>query len=149
LTGDVITGVDDFDVAGAADLRAFLSQFPAGQPVKLRAVRDHKPVEVTAVLGARPTAEVQDWNNLINQGWNPRVSQREQVQKRYDELVARYREYEAEFQKSTPTPEDREAINELRIEIRQYQDILRTLPPENRASPRVSATTEYPTPAFT
>ena len=149
LIGDVITRVDDFDVAGAADLRAFLSQFPAGQSVKLRAVRDHKPVEITAVLGPRPNAEIQDWNSLLNQGWHPGVSKREQVQKRYDELVARYREYQAEFKKSTPTAEAKEAISELTIELRQLQDILRTLPPENSGAPRLAATPEYPTPALT
>ena len=149
LIGDVITRVDDFDVAGAADLRAFVSQFPAGQSVKLRAFRDHKPVEITAVLGARPNAEIQDWNSLLNQGWHPGVSKREQVQKRYDELVARYREYQAEFKKSTPTAEAKEAISELTIELRQLQDILRTLPPENSGAPRLAATPEYPTPALT
>jgi len=149
LIGDVITGVDDFDVAGAADLRAFLSQFPAGQSVKLRALRDHKPVEITAVLGARPNAEIQDWNSLINQGWNPGVSKREQVQKRHDELVARYREYQAESKKRTLNAEEKEAISELTIEIRQVQDILRTLPPENSASPRLAATPKYPGPTLT
>jgi S1-C subfamily serine protease len=148
LMGDVITRVDDFDVAGTADLRAFLSQFPAGQSVKLRAVRDHKPIEIIAVLGARPNAEVQDWSTLLGQSWHPEISQREQVEKRYDELVARYREYQAEFKKSKPTAEAKEAINELTIEIRQLQDILRTLPPENSGSPRLAAKPEYPSPAF-
>jgi len=140
LVGDVITGVDDFDVAGTADLRAFLSQFPAGQPVKLRAVRDHKPVEITAVLGARPNAEIQDWSALLSQALHPEISQRDQLQKRYDELVARYREYQSEFKKNPPTTEAREAINELTIEIRHLQDLLRTLPPENTSPSTTLAT---------
>jgi predicted metalloprotease with PDZ domain len=117
--------------------------------VKLRALRDHKPVEITAVLGARPNAEIQDWNSLINQGWNPGVSRREQVQKRHDELVARYREYQAESKKRALNAEEKEAISELTIEIRQVQDILRTLPPENSASPRLAATSKYPGPTLT
>jgi len=115
LVGDVIIGVDDFDVAGTADLRAFLSQFPAGQSVKLRAVRAHKPVEITAVLGARPNAEAQDWNSLLNQSWNPGISQREQAQKRYDELGVRWQEYYAESRKRALTAEEKEAFNELTI----------------------------------
>ena len=146
MLGDVITGVDDFDVAGTADLRAFLSQFPAGQSVKLHAVRDHKSVEITAVLGARPNAEFQDWNAMLSQNLHAELSQREQAQKRYDELVARYREFQNEFKKIPLTPEAKEAINELTIEIRQLQDILRTMPPE---SPRLAtAPAEYPGPAF-
>jgi S1-C subfamily serine protease len=150
LVGDVITGVDDFDVAGTADLRAFLSQFPAGQTVKLRAVRDHKPVEITAILGARPNAEIQDWSALLSQGLHPEISQRDQLQKRYDELVARYREYQSEFKKTPQTTESREAINELTIEIRHLQDLLRTLPPENTSPSTTLATAPaYPTPNFT
>ena len=149
LTGDIITGVDDFDVAGTADLRAFLSQFPAGQSVKLRAVRDHKPVELTAVLGARPNAETQNLDSLINQSWHPGVSQREQLERRRHELEARYREYQAEAKKRTLNAEEREAVNELTIEIRQIQDNLRTLPTENSTSPRLAATPQYPTPALT
>jgi S1-C subfamily serine protease len=146
MLGDVITGVDDFDVAGTADLRAFLSQFPAGQSVKLHAIRDHKPVEITAVLGARPNAEIQDWNAVLSQSLHSELSKRDQVQKRYDELVSRYREYQIEFRKNTPTPEAQEAINELTIEIRQLQDILRTMPPESTVA---STATPYPGPNFT
>jgi S1-C subfamily serine protease len=147
MLGDVITGVDDFDVAGTADLRAFLSQLPAGQSIKLRAVRDHKSVEITAVLGARPNAEFQDWNALLSQSLHAELSQREPAQKRYDELVARYREFQNEFKKTSPTPEAKEAINELTIEIRQLQDILRTMPPE---SPKLAtAPREYQGPNFT
>jgi S1-C subfamily serine protease len=147
MLGDVITGVDDFDVAGTADLRAFLSQLPAGQSVKLRALRDHKSVEITAVLGARPNAEVQDWNLMLNQSLHAELSQREQTQKRYDELVKRYREFQSEFKNNPPTPEAKEAINELTIEIRQLQDILRTMPPE--PTRLATAPAEYQGPALT
>ena len=54
VSGDVITRVDDFDVAGTADLGALLSSLPAGQSIKLRAMRNHQPVELSAILGPRP-----------------------------------------------------------------------------------------------
>src|SRR5262249_52601664 len=51
---DVIVGLDDYDIAGQADMAAVLSALPAGRRVRLRALRNQKPMEVEAVLGAQP-----------------------------------------------------------------------------------------------
>ena len=144
LLDDVITRVDDFDVAGEADLRAFLSQMPAGQAIKLRTIRNHQPVEINAVLGARPTAEFQQ-NALFDQSHQPERAQRDQLEKRRAELGVRLREYARGASK-----EDQEAYNELAIEIRQINELLRAMGPGG-PDPLVGSATPAPTyaPAFT
>ena len=57
VSGDVTTRVDDFEIAGTADLGALLFSLPAGQSINLRTIRDHKLVELTAVLGPRLNSE--------------------------------------------------------------------------------------------
>ena len=147
LLGDVITRVDDFDIAGTADLRAFLSPLPAGQPVSLRAIRDHQPVEIKAVLGARPYTESSNLVGLFDQGLHPELSQRDQLEKRLVELRERFRQYH----KGPPSREAQEAVRELEIEIRQIYDALLAMGPENTGPPPRPRTSgpDYPGPAFT
>ena len=131
---DIIIRVDDFDIAGAADLKALLSSLPAGQAVKLRAIRDHQPVELNAVLGAQPFTESPYLMAPFAQGLQPELSEREQLEKRLEELTTRFRAYN----KSTPSRETSEAIRELAFEIRQIHDSLRALGPES-SSPQTLA----------
>ncbi len=147
LQGDVITRVDDFDIAGTADLRAFLSPLPAGQPVRLRAIRDRQPVEITAVLAPRPFTESPSPVALFDQNLHPELSQRDQLEKRLEELKPRFQQY----LKGPPTRETQEAVRELEIEIRQIFDSLRAMGPENTGPPPRSRTSgpDYPGPALT
>jgi len=131
ITGDIITRADDFDIAGTADLGAFLSSLPAGYTIKLRAIRDHKNVEISAVLDARPNTEAR--NRLVPFGavLQPEVSEREQLERRLEELKISFRNY----QKSPPSRQTGEAIRELEIEIRRIYDDLRALGPANTGPP--------------
>jgi S1-C subfamily serine protease len=142
LTGDVIIRVDDLDIAGTADLGALLSSLPAGQAIKLRAIRDHQPLELSAVLGARPNGEQRNMMAGFTSGLEPDLSERDQLEKRLDELQNRFRSY----QKSTPSRETREALRELEIEIRRIHDDLRALGPANTGPPPrdAAARPEYP-----
>lgn len=117
MPGDVITGLDDFEVAGIADLKAVLSPLPAGRAVRLRVIRDHQTLELKAVLGPSPLTEAA---SPLAQALDPAVAQREQLLKRLDELKARHYSY----QKSTRSRETAEALRELEIEIRQIYDTL-------------------------
>jgi len=147
MLGDIITRVDDFDVAGTADLRALLSSLPAGQAIKLRAIRDHQPVELKAVLGGRPSTEPPYVMSPFAQVLQPELSERDQLEARLEELKAGFRTY----QKSPPSRETSEAIRELEIEIRRIYDDLRALGPANTGPPPRPGTprTEYDGPAFT
>lgn len=131
MLSDIITRVDDFDIAGTADLKALLSSLPAGQAVKLRAIRDHQPVELKAVLGPRPYNEPGYLTSPFDQTWEPALSERDQLEKRLEELKASFRAY----QKSAPSRETSEAVRELELEIRQIYDSLRALGPENTGPP--------------
>src|SRR5262249_27939418 len=51
---DVIVGLDDYDIASQTEMTAVLSALPAGRKVRLRALRNQKPMEVEGVLGAQP-----------------------------------------------------------------------------------------------
>jgi len=122
---DIITGVDDFDIAGTADLKALLSSLPAGRVVKLRAVRDRKPLEIKATLGPRPsgdTASVLAFDQ---------ASQREELEARLEELRAQYRSY----LKSSASRERNEALRELDLELRQVFEGIRALGPRNPNPP--------------
>jgi S1-C subfamily serine protease len=147
LPGDVITAVDDFDIAGTADLRAFLSPLPAGQQIRLHAIRDHKPVEINAMLGPRPYGDSTNLGTLFDQNLHFELSQRDQLETRLDELRARFQQY----QKGPASREAQEAVRELEIEIRQIYDSLRAMGPENTGPPPRSRTSgpDYQGPAFT
>ncbi|HXU37994.1 MAG TPA: PDZ domain-containing protein [Blastocatellia bacterium] len=130
VPNDVIIGLDDFDIAGAADLKATLSTLPAGRSIKLRAIRNHQPVEIKAVLGPRPNSEPVYLLTPFDQPWEAASAQRDQLDKRLEELTARFRAYH----NSPPSRETNEAIRELEIEIRHIYDSLRALGPETGAA---------------
>ena len=126
IPNDIIIGLDDFDIAGAADLKATLSTLPAGRAIKLRAIRNHQPLEIKAVLGPRPNSEPVYLLTPFDQPWEAASAQRDQLEKRLDELTSRFRAYH----KSPPSRETNEAIRELEIEIRHIYDSMRALGPE-------------------
>lgn len=137
---DVILGVDDLDVVGTLDLKAVLSWSPAGQKIRLRTVRDRRPLNVDVVLGARPdsTLTISTW--AVDQSADPLLSQREEVEKRLAELSSQYR-----TRVNTPQSRSRdEALTELGIEIRQLLDMDRALaaggpPPGQSNQPSIYA----------
>jgi S1-C subfamily serine protease len=131
MPNDIIIGLDDFDIAGAADLKATLSTLPAGRAIKLRAIRNHQPLELKAVLGPRPNSEPVYLLAPFDQPWEAASAQRDQLEKRLEELTIRFRAYH----KSPPSRETNEAIRELEIEIRHIYDSLRALGPENSGAP--------------
>src|SRR5262249_37769267 len=47
-------GLDEYDIAGQAEMAAVLAALPAGRKIRLRALRNQKPMEGEAVLGAPP-----------------------------------------------------------------------------------------------
>jgi membrane-associated protease RseP (regulator of RpoE activity) len=147
MPGDIITRVDDFDIAGTADLRALLSSLPAGQAVTLRAIRNQQAFEFKAVLGPRPSTEPAFGAGPLDQGLQSELSQRDQLEKRLEELIARHHAY----QKSPASREASEARQELEIEIRRIQDSLRAMGPDNTGPPPRPRTSgpEYAGPAFT
>jgi hypothetical protein len=141
--------VDDIDVAGTADLGALLSSLPAGQSIKLRAMRDLEPLELTAVLGPRPNIEPRYRMAPFASGLQPELSERDQLEKRLEELKVSFRGY----QKSPPSRETNEALRELEIEIRQIYDDLRALGAQN-PRPAIrdgqpASRLEYPSPNLT
>jgi S1-C subfamily serine protease len=142
ILGDIITRVEDIDIAGAADLRALLSSLPAGQSIKLRAIRDHQPVELSAVLGPWPYTEPRYLMAPFAPSLQSELSERDQLEKRLEELKVSFRSY----QKSPPSRETSEAIRELEIEIRRMYDDLRALGPENTGPParERASQPEYP-----
>jgi S1-C subfamily serine protease len=133
MANDIITGLDDFDITGASDLRASLSTLPAGRVIKLRTIRNHQPLELKAVLAARPNTDPVLSLTPFDQPWEPASAQREQLEKRRDELGIRLREYH----KSPQSREANEAIRELEIEIRYILDRLRALGPDASGVPRL------------
>ena len=149
ITGDVITRVDDFDIAGAADLMALLSALPAGHAIKLRAIRNHQPIELTAVLGPRPNSEPRYLMAPFASALQPGQSERDQLERRLEELKLSFRSYK----KSAPSRETNEALRELEIEIRRIYDDLRALGPQNTGPPtrdgQLATRREYPSPNLT
>jgi S1-C subfamily serine protease len=130
LPNDVITGVDNFDIAGRADLVAFLQSSPEGRKIKLRAIRNHQPVEINVELGARADSE---WSTLVfrQEVGVTIASQRTDLGKRREELIQRYRSYE----KLPSSKETQEALRELILEIRQINDALQALGPDVSKQP--------------
>jgi serine protease Do len=57
---DVIVGLDQFEITGQAEMAAVLSALPAGRKVRLRALRDQRPLEIEAVLGAQQIRPIID-----------------------------------------------------------------------------------------
>ena len=124
---DIITRVNDFDIAGTADLKALLSSLPAGQAIKLRAIRGHELIELNAVLGPRPYNEPEYLPSQFDHTTESLAAERDQLERRFEELKAKLQSY-----KNTPPSRERnEAVRELAIEIRQILDSLRTLGPAN------------------
>lgn len=135
MPNDIIVGLDDFDINGASDLKATLSTLPGGRAIKLRALRNHKPLEIRVVLGARPNTEPVYFLTLFDQPWETVSAQRDELEKRRQELGTRLRAYH----KSPPTRETNEAIRELEIEMRYLFDRLRALGPDTSAAQTKSA----------
>ena len=50
---DVIVGLDGFNIKEVADMSTVLAACPAGEKIHIREIRQGKPVEIDAVLGAR------------------------------------------------------------------------------------------------
>jgi S1-C subfamily serine protease len=138
MPSDIITGVDDFDIAGAADLKALLSSLPAGRTIKLRAIREHRPVEIKVVLGPCPYDEHIYFFGPFDQSFQSELSEREQLESRLEELKTQYRAY----QKNPRTRDISEALRELEIEIRHIYDGLRALGPDI-ATPSPKPAPEY------
>lgn len=138
MLGDIITKVDSFDVAGTADLRAVLSSLPAGQSIILRAIRDQQALDLTAVLGARPNAESANVFGSFEQGFQYELSQRAELEKRREELIALLQAY----QKGPDTKESREAQNEIMIEGRQINERLHAMGPETTGSQQTARVAE-------
>ncbi|MEK6323465.1 MAG: PDZ domain-containing protein [Acidobacteriota bacterium] len=132
MLSDIITRVDEFDIAGTADLKALLSSLPAGQAVKLRAIRDHQLVELKAVLGPRPFNEPEYLPSPFDQTAESALGERDQLERRFQELKAKLQSY----QKSPPSRETNEAVRELVIEIRQIHESLRAFGPETTGQPQ-------------
>jgi S1-C subfamily serine protease len=149
IANDIIIGLDDFDIAGAADLKATLSTLPAGRAIKLRAIRNRQPLEIKAVLGPRPNSDPVYLLAPFDQSWEAASAQRDQLDKRLEELKSRFRAYH----NSPPSRETNEAIRELEIEIRNIYDSLRALGPENSgAAPKSvqeASSQTYPDAKFT
>jgi S1-C subfamily serine protease len=127
MLSDIITRVDDFDIAGTADLKALLSSLPAGQPVKLLAIRNHELVELKAVLGPRPNNEPEYLLAPFDHSTESAAAERDQLEKRFEELKAKYQSYK----NTPPSRETAEAVRELTLEIRQTLDSLRALESAN------------------
>ena len=138
LPSDIITGIEDYDIAGAAELKALLSSLPSGRTIKLRAIRDHRPLEISAVLGPCPYDEHAYFLEPFDQSLQSSLSQREQLDRRLEELKTQYRA----FQKEPRTRDIAEALRELEIEIRHIYDGMRALGPE------VAATSAKPAPKY-
>jgi S1-C subfamily serine protease len=127
MLSDIITRVDDFDIAGTADLKALLSSLPAGQTVKLRALRNHELVELKAVLGPRPYNEPEYLPAPFDHSTESTAAERDQLEKRFEELKAKLQSY----RNAAASRETNEAVRELSIEIRQILESLRALGPMN------------------
>jgi serine protease DegS len=130
MPNDVIIGVDNFEIAGSADLSALLMSSPEGRKIKLRTIRNHQPVELDVMLGARPNSEITYSATFIEQHWEARLSPRGQLEKRLEELKTQHRN----FLKAAPSREGTEALREIDLEIRQIYDALRALGPESHGT---------------
>jgi S1-C subfamily serine protease len=140
MPNDVIIGVDNFEVAGAADLSALLMSSPEGRKIKLRTIRNHQPVELDVMLGARPNSEVTYSATFIEQHWEASLSPRGQLEKRLEDLKTQYRN----FLKAAPSRESGEALREIELEIRQIYDALLSLGPESRGAVETAKDNKQP-----
>jgi S1-C subfamily serine protease len=129
MPNDVIVGVDNFEIVGAADLSALLMSSPEGRKIKLRTIRNRQPAEVDVMLGARPGSEITYSATFIEQQWEASLSPRGQLEKRLEELKTQHRN----FLKAAASRESTEALREIDLEIRQIYDALRALGPESHA----------------
>jgi S1-C subfamily serine protease len=145
MLSDIITRVEDFDIAGTADLKALLSSLPAGQPVKLLAIRNHELVELRAVLGPRPNNEPEYLLAPFDHTTESAAAERDQLEKRFEELKAKYQSYK----NTPPSRETTEAVRELTLEIRQTLDSLRALGPAPAGQLRATQPDSHPDGALT
>ena len=137
LPGDVITGIDEFDIAGATDLIKLLTSSPEGRKVTIRAVRDHREIEFNALLGARSE---QEWRgplpDVFDQYLEPVAAQVEELRKRRQELVQQYsfyRDKAAHAQAPQAVADANETLRDLEFEIRQLNEAARALGPAGAA----------------
>lgn len=127
---DVIVGIDDIEVTGTEDLKVELMSSPAGRSIKLRAIRNRQPIEVTVVLGARPVS-LEELSVLGNERRASQVSEIEQLNARFADLGTRYKYY-----LNLPQSKKRdETLYELEIEIRKMHDLFTELYLSGQAKP--------------
>lgn len=120
-TQDVIVGFNDFNITNTGELGALLSSSPSGMPVKLRAVREGKPLEFDVVLGAKDYAAPALSLHEINVPAPSQESVLAELYRRLAELGGPYNKLKAE----PKSPQRDEALSELTIEIREIQDSIR------------------------
>jgi len=145
--GDLIVGLDGFDVSTTADLGAILSSLPAGSEVSIRALRNQGDVAFKVVLGAKPAPPFTAQQFILpqNQGAD---SQMTEIKHRVDELSATYKA----TSRLPVSPERSEVLRELETELRFLYDSLRALTPGGpdsgiKAQPRTEEARSFP-PAF-
>ena len=63
---DVIVGLNEYEITGQAEMAAVLSALPAGRKIRLRALRDQKPMEMEGVLGAQQIRPILPWVPAAN-----------------------------------------------------------------------------------
>jgi S1-C subfamily serine protease len=128
--GDVITAVDGFDIAGAADLMALLKVSAEGQRIKIRALRNHEPVDLNALLGARPEKDSYLQLVQLETPLEPISAQVEELIERRRELqqqLAASRDQRAKATSNLAVAQADEALRELEMEIRVFNEWQRTL----------------------
>jgi S1-C subfamily serine protease len=126
---DIIIGAEDLSIVGETDLSALVASSPAGRHVRLRAIRNHEPIEVKVVLGAR-VYSASEYRSLLpaspllyDQMEGTATAQIEQIRKRLEELDGQYKNYVRE-----PASREREeAIREIKIEIQELREKERAL----------------------
>lgn len=141
---DVIVGLDNIPIIATEDLRAELRRSPAGRDIRLRAIRNRQPVEISVVLGAGPVS----LEELSILG----IERREAPASERDLLLARLNELRAPYNNLTRSPaakERDEALRELTLEIRQIQDRLTDLDLREQTRPAAPRRVpDYPIPDF-
>lgn len=110
---DIIIEFDGAEVSSASELSTMISLLPAGRRVKLRVIRDRRPIEIEAVLGERAYDQ-----SYAGPSWDP------------GELERRLAELETQYQslyRALPPRERVEVLRELQSEIYQLRAELRQL----------------------
>lgn len=120
---DVLIGFNDFTVTNTGELGALLSASPAGEAVKLRAIREGKPIDFEVVLGAKEYTEPVLRLEGAQVAANSQESLLGELLRRLEELSDEHRR----LGQTSRTAERAEALRELTIEIREIQDSVRAL----------------------